>query len=89
MQIASPEKTTLNEKCTGDFVKIMDGECTNYRTETLYCGKDEPAPYISTGNKLCVKFYSDQSESGQGFKASYIAVDRPENPGGIKPHVIE
>ncbi|KAK3730048.1 hypothetical protein QZH41_009566, partial [Actinostola sp. cb2023] len=81
MQIASPESTTTSEKCTGDFVKIMDGECNNYRSETLYCGKDEPAPYISTDSKLCIKFYSDQSQTGQGFKASYLAVDRPENPG--------
>jgi hypothetical protein len=82
MQIASPESTSTSRKCNGDFVKVMDGDCNNYRSESLYCGKDQPAPYISTGSNLCIKFFSDESQTAQGFKASYVAIDRPANPRG-------
>lgn len=82
MQIMSPEDTSNAEKCKGDFLKVMDGDCSSFRSETKYCGKQEPAPFFSTGNKLCVKFYSDESQTAQGFSASYEAVDRPTHPGG-------
>ena len=82
MQVVSPEDTSKPEKCKGDFVKVMDGDCSSFKAETKYCGKQEPAPFISTGNKLCVKFFSDESQTAQGFSASYEAVDRPTNPGG-------
>ena len=62
----------------------MDGDCSSFRAETKYCGKQEPAPFFSTGNKLCVKFFSDESQAAQGFSATYEAVDRPTNPGGIE-----
>lgn len=65
-------------------MKVMDGDCSSFKAETKYCGKQEPAPFISTGNKLCVKFFSDESQTAQGFSASYEAVDRPTNPGGSK-----
>jgi len=81
MQVVSPEDTSKPEKCKGDFVKVMDGDCSSFKAETKYCGKQEPAPFISTGNKLCVKFFSDESQTAQGFSASYEAVDRPTNPG--------
>ncbi|XP_078346439.1 A disintegrin and metalloproteinase with thrombospondin motifs 6-like isoform X2 [Oculina patagonica] len=81
MQVVSPEDTSKPEKCKGDFVKVMDGDCSSFRAETKYCGKQEPAPFISTGNKLCVKFFSDESQTAQGFSASYEAVNRPANPG--------
>lgn len=82
MQVVSPEDTSQSEKCKGDFVKVMDGDCSAFKAETRYCGKQEPAPFFSTGNKLCVKFFSDESQTAQGFSASYEAVDRPTNPGG-------
>ena len=82
MQVVSPEDSPQSDKCNGDFVKVMDGDCSSFRAETKYCGKQEPAPFFSTGNKLCVKFFSDESQAAQGFSATYEAVDQPTNPGG-------
>ena len=82
MQVISPEGKSIEEKCRGDFVKVMDGDCNHFKTQTRYCGKEEPAPFISNGNKLCVKFFSDESDTAQGFSASYEAVDRPGSPEG-------
>lgn len=82
MQVLSPEGTSKDDRCRGDFVKVMDGDCNQFRAQTRYCGKEEPPPFISTGNQLCVKFFSDESETAQGFSASYEAIDRPSNPGG-------
>ncbi|XP_029182362.2 A disintegrin and metalloproteinase with thrombospondin motifs 6-like [Acropora millepora] len=81
MQVVSPQDSPQSDKCNGDFVKVMDGDCSSFRAETKYCGKQEPAPFFSTGNKLCVKFFSDESQAAQGFSATYEAVDRPTNPG--------
>ena len=69
-----------NGVCTGDFVKIMDGDCSTRHTETRYCGNHDVAPFLSTGNKLCVKFFSDESRRGKGFNASFEAVDHPARP---------
>ncbi|CAB3979049.1 A disintegrin and metallo ase with thrombospondin motifs 6-like [Paramuricea clavata] len=66
--------------CTGDFVKIMDGNCVTGGTETRYCGNRNPVPFLSSGNKLCVKFYSDESRNSKGFNASFEAVDHPARP---------
>lgn len=87
MQVLSPEEVSDEPKCKGDFVKIMDGPCVGYRSETKYCGKEQPAPFISTGNQLCVKFFSDDSQTAQGFSASYQAIDRPTSPGGTLHNV--
>ena len=84
MQIASPEGTSKPEQCRGDFVKVMDGDCSQFKAEIKYCGGQEPAPFLSSANKLCVKFFSDESQTAQGFSASYEAVDRPPSPGGTK-----
>ena len=66
--------------CTGDFVKIMDGDCISGQAEARYCGNHNVAPFLSTGNKLCVKFFSDESRNGKGFNASFEAVDFPARP---------
>lgn len=82
MQVLSPDEVSGERKCNGDFVKVMDGPCVGYRSETKYCGKEQPAPFVSTSNQLCVKFFSDDSQTAQGFSASYQAIDRPARPGG-------
>ena len=66
--------------CTGDYVKIMDGDCTTRRTEIRYCGNHDVAPFLSSGNMLCVKFFSDESRNSKGFNASFKAVDHPARP---------
>lgn len=58
----------------------MDGDCTKGRTETHYCGHRNAAPFLSSGNRLCVKFFSDESRTSKGFNASFEAIDHPTRP---------
>lgn len=74
----------LDGACAGDFVKIIDGDCNSDGTETRYCGNHDAAPFLSSGNKLCVKFFSDDSRTSKGFNASFEAVDHPARPKGAQ-----
>lgn len=56
-------------RCSSDWISIgtyknLDG----YRA----CGSSIPAPYISSQDHVWIKFHSDASETGKGFRLSYI-----------------
>ncbi|KAF5282685.1 hypothetical protein FQA39_LY17492 [Lamprigera yunnana] len=63
------EASTQTE-CLFDFVEIRDGDNENSTLIGQYC--EERPPFIqSTYNYLWIKFESDSSVSGDGFKANY------------------
>ncbi|XP_065067919.1 A disintegrin and metalloproteinase with thrombospondin motifs 6-like [Rhopilema esculentum] len=70
LKIASPG----SKECKTDFVKVMDGDCVSRLGESKFCGNDIPSKFESTTNRLCVKFFSDDSKNDQGFSASYNAI---------------
>ena len=70
LKIASPG----SKECKTDFVKVMDGDCVSRLGESKFCGNDIPSKFESTTNRLCVKFFSDDSQNDQGFSASYNAI---------------
>ena len=69
-------------ECKNDFVKVMDGDCVSRLGESKFCGTSNPPVFMSTTNRLCVKFYSDSSQNDQGFSATYNAIDAPSQPPG-------
>jgi len=83
MNIASADKD-----CRNDFVKVMDGDCVSRLGESKFCGKTLPSPFISTTNRLCVKFFSDDSQNDEGFLAKYSAIDKPSQLLGKFLYVI-
>lgn len=82
-ELTGSANSAVDGTCTGDFVRVTDGDCNKGRAETRYCGNSNTAPFLSTGNKLCLKFYSDESLRSKGFNASFEAIDRPARPKGI------
>ncbi len=78
MRISAPE----TNDCQTDFVKVMDGDCVSRLGESKFCGNDIPSKFESTTNRLCVKFYSDDSQNDQGFSASYEAISIPTQQTG-------
>ncbi|XP_033849753.3 low-density lipoprotein receptor-related protein 12-like isoform X2 [Acipenser ruthenus] len=63
-------------RCSSDWISIgtyknLDG----YRA----CGSSIPAPYISSQDHVWIKFHSDASETGKGFRLSYIT-GKPQEP---------
>ncbi|XP_047134767.1 A disintegrin and metalloproteinase with thrombospondin motifs 6 isoform X1 [Hydra vulgaris] len=73
MKIVAPD----DKECKNDFVKVMDGDCVSRLGESKFCGKTLPPPFVSTTNRLCIKFYSDDSQNDEGFIAKYKAIDKP------------
>ncbi|XP_057290630.1 A disintegrin and metalloproteinase with thrombospondin motifs 6-like [Hydractinia symbiolongicarpus] len=73
MSVVAPD----DKECKNDFVKVMDGDCVSRLGESKFCGKSIPPPFTSTTNRLCVKFFSDDSQNDEGFIAKYHAVDKP------------
>ncbi|KAJ8000273.1 hypothetical protein DPEC_G00203130 [Dallia pectoralis] len=58
-----------SRRCSLDWISIgayknLDG----YRA----CGSSIPAPYISSQDHVWIKFHSDDSMSGKGFRLSYV-----------------
>eukprot|EP00794_Sanderia_malayensis_P015856 gene15856-17454_t len=68
--------------CGGDFLRVTDGGCEDalHLPFTSYCGMEIPGQvFISTRNKLCLKFVSDDAESNKGYSIKYNAVDKQQN----------
>ncbi|KAG2465194.1 LRP12 protein, partial [Polypterus senegalus] len=58
-----------SHRCGSDWISIgtyknLDG----YKA----CGSSIPAPYISSQDHIWIKFHSDDSTSGKGFRLSYV-----------------
>ncbi|XP_068942361.1 cubilin [Petaurus breviceps papuanus] len=63
--------------CRYDYVKVYDGDNANANLVGTFCGSTLPAPFISRGNFLTVKFVSDVSVEREGFSAKYTTLDVP------------
>ncbi|XP_014475365.1 PREDICTED: cubilin [Dinoponera quadriceps] len=68
-----------NPDCYYDYIEIHDGDNDNATKLATLCGSqyDIPlTPFISTHNYMFIKFTTDNSIEGRGFKANYTTVDR-------------
>ena len=57
--------------CIHDSVTIRDGGDAEAELINTFCGKEKPEDIVSTGNKLYVKFFSDETVQQAGFAASF------------------
>lgn len=60
-------------ECTYDHIEIYDGRDAKADSLGRFCGSKKPPPIISTGNKLFIRFFSDNSVQKKGFEASHTA----------------
>ena len=58
-------------ECAYDYVEVRDGGDESSTSLIKECGKKVPNTIQSTGNKMFVRFYSDSSDVGKGFSASF------------------
>uniref|UniRef100_A0A8C5HD89 Cubilin n=1 Tax=Gouania willdenowi TaxID=441366 RepID=A0A8C5HD89_GOUWI len=63
-----------SSNCRYDYVKVYDGDNTNFPLVGTYCGNNIPAPFVSSGNILTVRFVTDSSVQRRGFNATYRAI---------------
>lgn len=55
--------------------QIYDGDNMNFPLVGTFCGSFLPAPFVSAGNFLTIRFVTDSSVETRGFNATYRAVD--------------
>lgn len=60
--------------CRYDYVKVYDGDNTNFPLVGTFCGNSIPTYFVSSGNFLTIHFVTDSSVQRQGFNATYRAV---------------
>lgn len=68
-----------DQNCFYDYVEIFDGDNENATKLATLCGDEENmpnSPYYSTHNFMYIKFTTDSSIDGRGFKANYTTIDR-------------
>lgn len=60
--------------CMWDYVAIYDGPDQLSPLLSRSCGSSPPPPLFSTSESLYIKFASDASHAGRGFKAEYETI---------------
>ncbi|XP_019741112.1 bone morphogenetic protein 1a [Hippocampus comes] len=60
-------------ECAYDHIEIYDGKDGKAQTLGRFCGTKKPQPITSSGNKLFIRFFSDNSVQKKGFEASHSA----------------
>jgi len=60
-----------HSNCVWDYVELREGTDGLGDFVGRYCGNSTPPVYVSTGNSLWVKFKSDISNRGAGFRATW------------------
>ncbi|KAG5835270.1 hypothetical protein ANANG_G00271770 [Anguilla anguilla] len=70
-------------ECAYDHIEVYDGRDGKAPSLGRFCGTKKPTPLISSGNKMFLRFFSDNSLQMNGFEASFSA----ECGGGLKAEV--
>ncbi|KAM3869022.1 enteropeptidase [Diretmus argenteus] len=60
-------------EATYDVVEVRDGAGSNADLLGVFTGSDTPPDLISTANQMTVRFYTDQSGHGRGFRANFTS----------------
>ncbi|CAM4474958.1 unnamed protein product [Leuciscus chuanchicus] len=64
------------ESC-GDFVDVYDDASDGAAQLGRFCGNKVPAPVLSSGSSMVVRFKSDSSGTAKGFSATYTIASAP------------
>lgn len=60
-------------ECAYDHLEVYDGLDVRSPGLGRFCGTKKPPPVVSSGNKMFLRFVSDNSVQKRGFEASYEA----------------
>ncbi|XP_070536661.1 cubilin-like [Ptychodera flava] len=62
-----------HSNCQYDYLQIHDGESVTDPELGKFCGDDElPGPFASSGQYFRIRFVSDASQAGNGFRLEWI-----------------
>uniref|UniRef100_A0A493SV27 Bone morphogenetic protein 1 n=1 Tax=Anas platyrhynchos platyrhynchos TaxID=8840 RepID=A0A493SV27_ANAPP len=60
-----------DQECTYDHLEVYNGKDAKAPVLGRFCGAKEPEPIVSSGNKMFLKFVSDNSVQKKGFEATH------------------
>jgi hypothetical protein len=65
--------------CTTEFVELIE-ENSRGEKESIkrFCGKDEPANYVSTKSKIQIHYVQTRNFAGTGWVLNFISVHEGE-----------
>lgn len=72
-------------ECAYDHLEVYDGRDSKAPVLGRFCGSKKPEPVLATGNRMFLRFYSDNSVQRKGFQASHST---GEPAAGQCPHAI-
>ncbi|XP_025104689.1 deleted in malignant brain tumors 1 protein-like isoform X1 [Pomacea canaliculata] len=73
--------TESGRDCSYDYIDVYDGTSALSRKLVRLCGMLAMQREVySSGQSLLIRFHSDSTETGQGFRLLYTAVSRSEGP---------
>lgn len=58
-------------ECAYDHLEVFDGRDAKAPVLGRFCGSKKPEPVLATGNRMFLRFYSDNSVQRKGFQASH------------------
>ncbi|XP_076455694.1 uncharacterized protein LOC143290240 isoform X2 [Babylonia areolata] len=62
-------------KCSYDFVEIRDGRNETSPLLAFHCISSLPGPDRTFGNQMWIRFKSDSSSTGKGFRATFVSAN--------------
>lgn len=60
-------------ECAYDHLEIYDGRDIRAPSLGRFCGVKKPSPVVSSGDRMFLRFFSDNSVQKRGFEVSYGA----------------
>ncbi|KAL9973592.1 hypothetical protein ACROYT_G020067 [Oculina patagonica] len=79
------QRSSWSGVCTADYVEILDGKYNYSESKGKFCAH-RPDDITSSGRYMQLRFRSDSTETDfiySGFKASFIAEDKPSTTVGV------
>lgn len=76
LQVFNEVDMEAHLECAYDHLEIYDGGGARSPSLGRFCGTKKPSPVVSTGNRMFLRFFSDNSVQKRGFQASYEAGEK-------------
>lgn len=73
-------------ECAYDHLEVFDGRDVKAPVLGRFCGSKKPEPVLATGNRMFLRFYSDNSVQRKGFQASHSTGEDSLGLGNTHPY---
>lgn len=65
--------------CEDNFVEIIEGNTSETQDRRVFCGEDNPAPYVSKTSRVTIRMKKNSNFGGTGWLINFMAVGQTAN----------